>query len=193
MANRLQGKRVAILATEGFEQVELLEPRKALDAEGASTQLVSPKTGKIKGWNMTDWGQEVPVDLALNDAKPENYDALLLPGGVINPDKLRMIPAAVEFVRAFFEAHKPVAAICHGPWMLVEADAVRGRTVTSWPSLKTDIKNAGGKWVDQEVVTDNGLITSRKPDDIPAFNRKIIEEFAEGKHAHQELKTRTAS
>ena len=192
MANRLQGKRIAILATEGFEQVELLEPKKALEAEGASAQVVSPKSGKIRGWNMTDWGQEVPVDLALDAARPENFDALVLPGGVMNPDKLRMVPAAVSFVKAFFEAHKPVASICHGPWMLVEADVVRGRTITSWPSVKTDIRNAGGNWVDQEVVTDDGLVTSRKPDDIPAFNRKMIEEFAEGKHAQQARRTRTA-
>ncbi len=192
MANRLEGKKVAILATEGFEQVELLEPRKALEAEGAKTTLVSPKEGKIKAWNMTDWGQEVPVDLALDSASAQDYDALLLPGGVINPDKLRVIPKAVQFVQQFFESNKPVAAICHGPWMLVEAGAVAGRTLTSWPSLQTDIRNAGGNWVDQEVVTDHGLVTSRKPDDIPAFNRKIIEEFAEGRHQEQVLHKKSA-
>ncbi|HWF10912.1 MAG TPA: type 1 glutamine amidotransferase domain-containing protein [Bryobacteraceae bacterium] len=182
MPDRLDGKRVAILATNGFEQSELIEPRKALDAAGAKTQVVSPEKGKIKGWNHTDWGEEVGVDIALDAADPHAFDALLLPGGVMNPDKLRMIPAAVHFVREFFAARKPVAAICHGPWMLLEAGAVRGRTLTSWPSLQTDIRNAGGKWVDEEVVVDNGVVTSRKPDDIPAFNRKMIEEFAEGRH-----------
>jgi protease I len=182
MENSLQGKRIAILATHGFEQAELLEPRKALDAEGAKTQVISPEKGKIKGWNEKDWGQEVPVDLTLDSADAADFDALLLPGGVMNPDKLRMIPQAVRFVRQFFEAQKPVAAICHGAWTLVEAGAVRGRTLTSWPSLQTDIRNAGGQWVDEEVHVDNGLVTSRKPADIPAFNRKMIEEFAEGKH-----------
>jgi deglycase len=182
MAKNLEGKRVAILATNGFEQAELLEPRKALEEQGAKTQVISPQKDKIKGWNEKDWGQEVKVDLPLESADANDFDALLLPGGVMNPDKLRMEPRAVEFVRQFFEASKPVAAICHGPWMLVEAGAVRGRTVTSWPSLQTDIRNAGGKWVDQEVVVDEGLVTSRKPADIPAFNRKMIEEFAEGKH-----------
>jgi len=183
MEKNLQGKRVAILATNGFEQSELLEPRKALDAQGAKTQVVSPEKQSIKGWNEKNWGEEVPVDLALDSADAADFDALLLPGGVMNPDKLRMEPRAVQFVRQFFEAKKPVAAICHGPWMLVEAGAVRGRTVTSWPSLQTDIRNAGGKWVDQEVVVDEGLVTSRKPADIPAFNKKMIEEFREGKHA----------
>jgi len=178
----LNGKTVAILATNGFEQSELLEPRKALQAACAKTQVVSPEKGKIKGWNHTDWGEQVIVDVALDSADPRAYDALLLPGGVMNPDKLRMGPAAGQFVREFFASRKPVAAICHGPWMLVEAGAVRGRTITSWPSLQTDIRNAGGKWVDEEVVVDNGLVTSRKPDDIPAFNRKMIEEFAEGRH-----------
>jgi len=182
MAKNLEGKRVAILATTGFEQAELIEPRKALEDQGAKTQVISPQKDKIKGWNEKDWGQEVKVDLPLESANANDFDALLLPGGVMNPDKLRMEPRAVEFVRQFFAARKPVAAICHGPWMLVEAGAVRGRTVTSWPSLQTDIRNAGGKWVDQEVVVDEGLVTSRKPADIPAFNRKMIEEFAEGKH-----------
>jgi protease I len=190
MANLLQGKKVAVLATEGFEQVELLEPRKALEAEGAQTVVVSPMKDKIRGWNHTEWGQEVKVDLALDSAKPSDFDALLLPGGVMNPDKLRTNEKAVQFVKSFFDAGKPVAAICHGPWTMVEADVVRGRTLTSWPSLKTDIRNAGGEWVDQEVCTDHGLVTSRKPDDIPAFNKKMIEEFAEGKHS--KLKTRTA-
>jgi protease I len=182
MNKSLEGKRVAILATNGFEQSELLEPRKALEAAGAKTQVVSPEKGHIKGWNHDNWGQEVPVDLALDSANASDFDALLLPGGVMNPDKLRMTPEAVQFVRQFFEAKKPVAAICHGPWMLVEAGAVRGRTITSWPSIQTDIRNAGGKWVDQEVVVDDGVVTSRKPTDIPAFNKKMIEEFGEGRH-----------
>jgi protease I len=180
MANTLQGKKIAILATDGFEQSELTEPRQALQEAGAETQVVSPKQGKIKGWNHKDWGDEVGVDLALKSANPAEFDALLLPGGVMNPDQLRMNSDAVQFVRNFFEAGKPIAAICHGPWMLVEADIVRGRTVTSWPSLKTDIRNAGGSWVDKEVVKDQQLVTSRKPDDIPAFNREMIALFAQG-------------
>ena len=182
----LQGKTIAILATDGFEQAELLEPRKALEAQGAKTQVVSPEKGKIKGWDSKDWGKEVAVDLTLDSASAADFDALLLPGGVMSPDKLRTIPKAVRFVRSFFEAKKPVAAICHGPWMLVEAGAVRGRTLTSWPSLQTDIRNAGGNWVDQEVAVDNGLVTSRKPADIPAFNRKMIEEIAQGGHSAAE-------
>ncbi len=175
-------KKVAILVEDGFEQVELTEPRKALDNAGAQTQIISPKAGKVKGWNHTDWGQELPVDVMLDSADPNQYDALLLPGGVMNPDKLRVNPKAVSFVKAFVDSGKPIAAICHGPWTLIEAEGVRGRKMTSWPSLRTDLRNAGAQWVDQEVVTDNGLVTSRKPDDIPAFNRKMIEEFAEGRH-----------
>jgi protease I len=186
MDQQLNGKRVAILVENGFEQVEMTEPRKALQAAGAKTQIVSPVQGQVKGWNHTEWGDTFPVDLPLENARPEDFDALMLPGGVMNPDKLRMNPKAVQFVRAFFDAGKPIAAICHAPWMLVEPDIVRGRTLTSWPSLQTDIRNAGGHWVDQEVVTDNGLVTSRKPDDIPAFNRKMIEEFAEGKHRQRQ-------
>jgi len=182
MAQSLQNRRVAILVTDGFEQAELVEPRKALDLAGAATEIVSPATGQVKGWKDTEWGDTFPIDVPLDRAAPENYDALLLPGGVMNPDKLRMNPRAVAFVNAFVQSGKPIAAICHGPWTLVEAGAVRGRTLTSWPSLQTDIRNAGGTWVDQEVVTDNGLVTSRKPADIPAFNRKMIEEFAEGEH-----------
>ena len=178
MEKSLQGKRIAILATHGFEQAELLEPRKALEAEGAETQVISPEKGKIKGWNEKDWGKDVAVDVTLDSADSREFDALVLPGGVMNPDKLRMIPQAVQFVRQFLEAGKPVAAICHGPWMLVEAGALEGRRLTSWPSLQTDIRNAGGTWVDQEAVVDNGLITSRKPADIPAFNRKMIEQIA---------------
>ena len=183
MANNLEGKKIAILATNGFEQAELLEPRKALDEQGAKTQVISPQKDKIKGWNEKDWGQEVNVDVTLDSANPADYDALLLPGGVMNPDKLRMEPKAVQFARHFIDSGKPVAAICHGPWLLIEAGVVRGRTLTSWPSLQTDIRNAGGKWVDQEVVVDEGLVTSRKPADIPAFNRKMIEEIKEGRHA----------
>jgi protease I len=185
MSDSLTNKQVAILATDGVEQVELLEPRKALEEAGAKTTVISPKSGEIKGWNHTEWGQKIPVDLELKSADPNQYDALLLPGGVMNPDHLRQEPAAVRFVKAFFEARKPVAAICHGPWLLVEANVVRGRKLTSWPSLQTDIRNAGGEWTDQQVVTDQGLVTSRKPDDIPAFNKKMIEEFAEGKHRGQ--------
>jgi protease I len=175
--------RVAILVTDGFEQVELTRPRQALDEAGAKTSIVSPAGGSVQGMNHHEKGDRIPVDIPLAQASPDNFDALLLPGGVANPDQLRMNPAAVKFVRAFADAGKPIAAICHGPWLLVEADVVRGRTVTSWPSLRTDLKNAGATWVDQEVVTDNGLVTSRKPDDIPAFNRKMLEEIAEGRHA----------
>lgn len=186
MAERnLRGKRVAILATDGFEQSELCDPKDALEKVGAQTKVVSPKAGRIRGWQHTDWGQEVQVDLPLDDARAEDFDALLLPGGVMNPDRLRTNPKAVQLVRDFFVAGKPIAAICHGPWLLVEADVVRGRTVTSWPSLQTDIRNAGGDWVDREVATDEGIVTSRKPADIPAFNRKMIEEIAEGVHAHR--------
>ena len=185
-SGKLNGVRVAILATQGFEQVELTEPKAALEEAGAKVDVVSPKagikSGKIKGWNMTDWGESVKVDVELSDAKEGNYDALLLPGGVMNPDKLRMDPQAVAFVKSFFTASKPVAAICHGPWTLIEADVVRGRTMTSWPSLQTDLRNAGATWVDQEVTEDNGLVTSRKPDDIPAFNQRMIELFSKAAH-----------
>jgi protease I len=180
MPNNLQGKTIAILATDGFEQSELTKPKKALEEAGAQTQVVSPAGKKIKGWDRKDWGEEVPVDITLDSADPARYDALLLPGGVMNPDQLRMNPAAVRFVKHFFEHAKPVAAICHGPWMLVEAGAVQGRTVTSWPSLKTDVRNAGGTWVDEEVVLSNGVVTSRKPEDIPAFNRQMIDLFSKG-------------
>lgn len=173
--DQLAGQKVAILATDGFEQVELLQPRKALDEAGAVTRIVSPKSGRIKGWNHTEWGQEVSVDVPLDKARPEDFDALMLPGGVINPDKLRMDPKAVAFVKAFFDGGKPVAAICHGPWTIIEAGQARGRRIASWPSLKTDLRNAGAEWVDQEVVTDGNLVSSRKPDDIPAFNRGMID------------------
>jgi protease I len=184
-ANTLSGKRVAILATDGVEQIELIEPRKALDAAGATTKVVSPKSGSIQGFHHDKPGDMINVDTVLDSASPDDFDALLLPGGVANPDKLRTVESAVNFVHAFFEAGKPVAAICHGPWLLVEADVVRGRNVTSWPSLHTDLENAGAHWTDEAVVTDHGLVTSRKPDDIPAFNRKMIEEFAEGVHEQQ--------
>lgn len=180
MPDTLVGKTVAILATDGFEQSELEKPKKALEEAGARTKVVSPTDNKIKGWNHKDWGDEVTVDVPLKSAKPEQFDALLLPGGVMNPDQLRMNPDAVRFVKAFFDQGKPVAAICHGPWMLVETGAVQGRTVTSWPSLKTDIQNAGGTWVDEEVIGSNGVVTSRKPDDIPAFNRAMIALFSKG-------------
>ena len=186
MSSELKGKKIAILATDGFEQAELIDPRKALNNAGATTVVIAPKNGEIKGWNKKDWGQAVKVDQVLTDANPNSYDALVLPGGVMNPDSLRMDPAAVNFVRQFVSTGKPVAAICHGPWTLVEAGALKGKTVTSWPSLKTDIKNAGGTWVDQAVVTDGQFIFSRKPDDIPAFNKAIIEAVAHGvqQHAH---------
>jgi deglycase len=182
---KLNGKRVAILATDGVEEVELTEPRKALDAAGAKTTLISPKSGKIKAWQHDHWGNELDVDLSLDSAKADDFDALMLPGGVMNPDRLRTEKRAVEFVQQIFHAGKPIAAICHGPWLLVEAGVVRNRTITSWPSLQTDVRNAGGDWVDREVATDMGLVTSRKPDDIPAFNRKMVEEFAEGIHQRE--------
>jgi protease I len=178
MANSLHGKTVAILATDGFEQVELTEPKKALEQAGATTEVVSPKSGEIKAWKFTEWGDKVKVDKTLDQAKAQDYDALVLPGGVINPDHLRMEPKAVQFVEDFVSSGKTVAAICHGPWTLVEAGVVKGRTFTSWPSLKTDLKNAGATWVDKEVVTDGQFISSRKPDDLPAFNRTIIERLS---------------
>lgn len=182
---QLQGKKVAILATDGFEQSELLKPQEALQQAGAQTQIVSLQSGEIKGWDDKDWGQSVPVDLTVEAANAADYDALVLPGGVINPDKLRVNEQAVAFVRAFFEQHKPVGAICHGPWTLINAGVVDGRTVTSWPSVRKDLENAGAHWVDQEVVCEQGLVTSRKPDDLPAFNAKLIEEIAEGTHGGQ--------
>jgi protease I len=174
----LNGVRVAILATNGFEQSELLQPRRALDEVGADTEVVSLEAGKIRGWNHKEWGEEVDVDETLDSVDAQDYDALLLPGGVMNPDTLRTQPAAVAFVKAFFDANKPVAAICHGPWTIIEAQAAKGHKMTSWPSLRTDITNSGGEWVDQEVVVDGNLVTSRKPDDLPAFNREIITLFS---------------
>jgi protease I len=179
----LNGLKVAILVTDGFEQVELTEPRKALDQAGARTQIVSPKDGQVRGWKFTDWGENLPVDVKLDGAKAEDFDALLLPGGVMNPDELRTLPKAVAFAKAFLDAGKPVASICHGPWTIIETGAVRGRRLTSWPSLKTDLRNAGADWVDQEVVVDRNLVTSRKPDDLPAFNPKMIELFREARSA----------
>jgi protease I len=181
--NDLNGKRVAILATDGVEHAELTEPRRALDEAGARTTLISPKSGTIKSWQKGNWKDELQVDATLDAARADDFDALLLPGGVMNPDRLRRDERAVRFVQRMFNSGKPIAAICHGPWLLVEADVVRHRTLTSWPSLRTDIRNAGGDWVDREVVTDMGLVTSRKPDDIPAFNSKMLEEFVEGNHA----------
>jgi protease I len=177
MKKGLEGRRVAILATDGVEQVELEEPRKALDQAGAITHLIAPKDGSIQAMNHDDQGARLPVDRVLADAKASDYDALLLPGGVANPDRLRMDQRAVQFVREFMLSEKPVAAICHGPWLLVEANAVAGRTLTSWPSLQTDIRNAGGEWVDEPVRVDDQLVTSRKPDDIPAFNAAMLEQF----------------
>lgn len=177
-SDALSGLRVAILITDGFEQVEMTQPRQALDEAGAHTQIVSPKDGHVRAWRFTEWGDQFPVDVVLSSARPDDYDALLLPGGVINPDTLRTQAEAVAFVKAFFDADKPVATICHGPWTLIEAGVVRGRQVASWPSLRTDLRNAGAEWVDQEVVVDGNLVSSRKPDDMPAFNRAMIDRFS---------------
>jgi len=182
---KLTNKRVAILAADGFEEVELLEPRKALEEAGATTVVVSPASRRIQGMNHDEKGETVRVDVQLDKADAADYDALMLPGGLINPDTLRTNKAALKFVKEFFAAGKPVAAICHAPWVLIDADVVRGRILTSWPAIKTDVRNAGGSWVDREVVVDQGLVTSRKPDDIPAFNARMIEEFCEGAHAGQ--------
>lgn len=179
----LQGMKVAILIADGFEQVEMTEPRKALENAGATTRIVSIKDGQVRGWNHTEWGNKFDVDLTIDHAQAGDFDALLLPGGVMNPDKLRMNQAAVEFVKSFFAAEKPVAAICHGPWTIVEAGAAKGRRMTSWPSVKTDLKNAGAEWVDQECVIDGNLVSSRKPDDIPAFNRGMIQVFSNAMQA----------
>jgi protease I len=190
MADELQGKRIAILVdNEGAEQIELVEPRKAVEDAGAEVDLIAPEAGEVQAFNHLDKGDTFDVDKTVSEASADDYDGLLLPGGVANPDNLRTDEDAVSFVRAFFEAGKPVGAICHAPWTLVEAGVVDGRTLTSYPSLQTDIRNAGGEWVDEEVVTDSGLVTSRNPDDLPAFNSKIVEEFAEGVHAEQREKT----
>jgi protease I len=185
MANELQGKRVAFLFTEGAEQAEVNEPLEAVRNAGADVDVVSLEQGDVQMWKHFDKGDTITADRAVTDADASDYDGLVLPGGVANPDQLRTNEDAVRFVRAFFEQDKPVGVICHGPWMLAEADVVRGRTVTSWPSLKTDLRNAGAEWVDEEVVTDNGLVTSRKPDDLPAFCAKVVEEIAEGRHEHK--------
>jgi deglycase len=177
----LEKIRVAILVDNGFEQAEMTEPRKALEETGAETVLVSPQKGQVRGWKMKDWGDEFPVQLSIDQARADSFDALLLPGGVMNPDHLRMNPDAVAFVRAFFDANKPVAAICHGPWTIVEAKAAKGRRIASWPSLSTDLKNAGAEWVDEQVVVDRNLVSSRKPDDIPAFNREMIRLFGQSR------------
>lgn len=175
MSNELKGRKIAILATDGYEQSELTDPKKILEAAGATVEVLSIKEGEIKGWNKTDWGSSIKVDRLVKDANPTEFDALVLPGGQMNPDKLRMDESAVGFVRTFTQSGKPVAAICHGPWTLIEAGVVRGRTMTSWPSVHTDLLNAGANWVDQEVVTDSNIITSRKPEDIPAFSKALIQ------------------
>ena len=185
MKKQLTDRTIAILVTDGFEQVELIEPRRALEDSGAKTQIISPGADTVKGWNFTNWGDDFQVDVPLESANPDDYDALLLPGGLMNPDDLRRNQKAVNFVKAFFDNGKPVAAICHGPWTLIDADVVKGRTLTSYESIQTDLKNAGADWVDEEVVVDNGLVTSRKPDDIPAFNRRMIDEFIKGKQVRR--------
>lgn len=190
MAKDLNDLKVAILVAEGFEQQELTDPRKALDDAGANTMIVSPVEGEVQGWNHFDKADMFPVDVRLAEANAGDFDALLLPGGVANPDQLRMKPEAVDFIKQFFDAGKPVAVICHGAWTLIEAGVVKGRKMTSWPSVKTDLINAGAEWVDEEVVVDNGLVSSRKPEDIPAFNQKMIEEFAEGVHRGHRTATR---
>jgi len=185
MAQRIAGKKIAILTHQGFEQVELTEPRKAIEEAGGTAHIVSPVEGKVRGWQKGEWGDEFEVDVPLDRADPNEYHGLLLPGGVLNPDKLRMEEKALDFVRAFFEAGKPVAAICHGPQTLIDAGVVDGRRMTSYRAIRQDLINAGADWVDEEVVVDQGLVTSRKPSDVPAFNRKMVEEFAEGVHAGQ--------
>ncbi len=192
MGTELKGKRIAFLATDGVEQVELTEPWKAVEQAGGAPELISLKGGTIQGFDHHDKGETFPVDKAVKEADPTEYDGLVLPGGVINPDILRTDEAAMGFVTAFFEQGKPVGAICHGPWSLVETGIVKGRKVTSWPSLQTDVENAGGTWVDQELVVDRGLFTSRKPDDLPAFCAKLVEEMGEGVHAEQREAAREA-
>jgi len=179
LSKSLQGIKVAILVADGFQQEEMTEPKKALESAGAATTLISPCKDKVKGWKSKSWGDEFSVDQELNQANAQDYDAILLPGGVLNPDTLRMNPEAVNFIKDFVNSNKPIAAICHGPCLLINAEAVKGKTVTSWPSIKIDLINAGANWVDQEVAKDKGLVTSRKPDDIPAFNKAMIELFAQ--------------
>jgi len=185
MARKLEGRKVAILVADGFEQVEMTKPREALNEAGAQTKIVSLKPGQIQGMNHADKGDKFDVDLTVKDARPDEFDALLIPGGLLNPDALRMDKGTREFAAHFFREGKPVAAICHGPQVLISADLVRDRKMTSWPAIEVDMRNAGARWLDEEVVVDNGLVSSRKPDDIPAFNRKMIEEFAEGRHKVQ--------
>ena len=185
MAKELENRRIAFLFTEGAEQAEVTEPLEAVRSAGADVDIVSLEKGEVEMWKHFDKGDKITADHAVSDVNASDYDGLVLPGGVANPDQLRADEDAVRFVRDFFEQHKPVAAICHGPWILVDAEVLKGRKVTSWPSVKTDLVNAGANWVDEEVVVDNGLVTSRKPDDLPAFNAKIVEEFAEGKHEKQ--------
>ncbi|HXC69520.1 MAG TPA: type 1 glutamine amidotransferase domain-containing protein [Pyrinomonadaceae bacterium] len=185
MEKKLNGKKVAILVADGFEQVELTEPKRALEDAGAITEIVSPAENQVQGWNHDEKADLFGVDMPLSLARSDDYDALLLPGGVRNPDQLRMLMRAVEFIDGFFATGKPVAAICHAPWTLIDSEKVKGRTITSWPSLKSDLINAGARWVDRDVVVDNGLITSRKPADIPAFNRKMIEEFAQSRYSRR--------
>jgi protease I len=184
MKTKLSGKKIAILVADGFEQVELTSPKETLEKAGAQTQIISPSEKTVKGWDESKWAKVVRVDVPLKRAKAEDYDALVLPGGVMNPDKLRRNEKALEFVRSFFDERKPVAAICHGPWTLIDAGVIRGRKVTSYHSIQTDLKNAGAEWVDEPVVVDNGLVTSRKPGDLPAFNRKMVEEFSKGFQDH---------
>lgn len=183
--NILKGKKVAILVANGFEEVEFTKPKEALESQQAEVDVISLKSGKVKAWDMTDWGNEYDVDKTIDEVQASDYNSLLLPGGVLNPDNLRVNEKAVAFVKDFFEAGKPIAAICHGPWTLIETGALEGRTLTSYPSIKTDLINAGANWLDEEVVVDQGLVTSRKPDDIPAFCKKMIEEFCEGVHEGQ--------
>jgi protease I len=188
----LSGLKVAILIEDGFEQVEMTEPRKALHQAGAETTIVSPRPQRVRGWNFTNWGEDFPVEVNLDQATAQDFDALLLPGGVMSPDTLRIQPKAVDFVKAFFDADKPVAVICHGPWTIIEAGAARGRQIASWPSLKTDLRNAGAQWMDQEVVIDGNLVSSRKPDDIPAFNGGMIDVFSRARPEARPASQRTA-
>ena len=185
--SNLQGMKVAILIENGFEHDEMVKPRKVLDEAGAQTKIVSPQAKQVRSWKMKEWGDEFPVDVSLEHANADDFDALLLPGGVMNPDLLRMQPKAVAFAKAFFEAQKPVAVICHGPWMVIEAGKARGRQIASWPSLKTDLRNAGAEWIDQEVVVDGNIVSSRNPNDIPAFNREMIKLFSHARAGHRKV------
>jgi len=193
MSEPLRNKRIAALVDDGFEESELLEPKRALEAAGAKVDIVSSQVFRVTGWQDGDWSQGVNVEYRLDSANADEYDALLLPGGVMNADKLRGDSAAIRFVKSFVDSGKPIAAICHGPWTLIEAGAVKGRRMTSWPSLATDLRNAGANWVDEECVVDNGLVTARKPDDIPAFNERMIEEFIEGPHTPVSARELTGS